>query len=79
MAKKIKDIEKNSLNDNDVNNESKESPLFEVSEELADFVLKNFPEIDEAYVSRFGGVFLKGTAKNIIGDAKLFKNKYYKQ
>lgn len=41
-------------------------------------VLECFPNEDELYINKFGGVFTKDTEPSVIAGAILYKNPYYK-
>lgn len=44
-----------------------------------DKILKSFKNFDELYITKNGGVFTKGTPKNLVASATLYKNPYYKK
>lgn len=41
-------------------------------------VLECFPNEDELYINKFGGVFTKDTEPSVVAGAILYKNPYYK-
>lgn len=41
-------------------------------------VLQCFPNEDELYINKFGGVFTKDTEPSVVAGAILYKNPYYK-
>lgn len=44
-----------------------------------DKILKSFNNFDELYITKNGGVFTKGSPKNLVASATLYKNPYYKK
>lgn len=44
-----------------------------------DKILKSFKNFDELYINKNGGVFTKGSPKNLVASATLYKNPYYKK
>lgn len=42
-------------------------------------ILTGYPNYEELYIDGKGGVYVKGTQQNIVKDAILYKNPYYKQ
>lgn len=41
--------------------------------------MKSYPNLEWLYVNDKGFVFVKGTSANMRGNAKLYRNKYYKK
>ena len=46
---------------------------------FADKLMRNFSNLEEVYITSKGGVFTKDTPASLVGDAKLYKNPYYKK
>jgi len=44
-----------------------------------DQILTGYPNYEELYIDSKGGVYVKGTQQNLVKDAILYKNPYYKQ
>lgn len=46
---------------------------------FAEKLMRNFSNLEELYITSKGGVFTKDTPESLVGDAKLYKNPYYKK
>ena len=60
---------------------SKENPDETANEvdEIVDKILSLYPQYESLYVDSNGFVFTEGTSKAMRGNAKLYKNKYFKK
>ena len=61
---------------------AKENPEEEATDEVdevVDKVLRLYPQYESLYVDSKGFVFTEGTSKAMRGNAKLYKNKYFKK
>lgn len=59
----------------------KENPEETANEvdEIVDKILSLYPQYESLYVDSNGFVFTEGTSKAMRGNAKLYKNKYFKK
>ena len=60
---------------------AKENPDVDTNKvyEIVDKVLSLYPQYESLYVDSNGFVFTEGTSKAMRGNAKLYKNKYFKK
>ena len=60
---------------------AKENPDETANEvdEIVDKVLRLYPQYESLYINSNGFVFTEGTSKAMRGNAKLYKNKYFKK
>ena len=60
---------------------AKENPEVDTNkvDEIVDKVLSLYPQYESLYVDSNGFVFTEGTSKAMRGNAKLYKNKYFKK
>lgn len=47
--------------------------------QYVDKILTRYPNYAELYIDLKGGVYVRGTQQNLVKDAILYKNPYYKQ
>lgn len=84
MARPKKEAEVKTAQAVETTTEAKETEVKQVSQqsensEFVDKILKHYPQYEKAYVSSQGFVHPENSPKYVLGDAKLYKNKYYKQ
>lgn len=72
-------------NQNQTEEETPKEEVVEKKEEVSekdgavDKILQLYPQYESLYVDSKGFVFTEGTSKAMRGNAKLYKNKYFKK
>lgn len=56
-----------------------EKPELSEADEMVDKILQLNPQYEQLYINSKGFVFTEGTSKAMRGNAKLYKNKYFKK